>query len=46
VLRRFPFTIVYREAAQGIEVIAVAHAKRRPAYWRVPKDVRIDLVIE
>jgi toxin ParE1/3/4 len=34
VLRRFPFTIVYREAAQGIEVIAVAHAKRRTAYWR------------
>jgi hypothetical protein len=25
---------VYRELDDRIEVIAVAHAKRRPGYWR------------
>lgn len=36
VLRRFPYDIVYvyREIPSGIEVIAVAHHKRRPRYWR------------
>jgi toxin ParE1/3/4 len=34
VLRRnFPYDIVYREISSGIEVIAVAHHKRRPRYW-------------
>jgi plasmid stabilization system protein ParE len=33
-LRRFPFFIVYRLRQTGIEVIAVAHARRRPGYWR------------
>lgn len=32
--RRYPYSIVYRETAQGVEVIAVAHHKRRPLYWR------------
>ncbi len=32
-LRRFPFAIVYREAAGGVLVVAIAHAKRRPGYW-------------
>ena len=31
---RFPFFLVYRELEDRIEVIAVAHAKRRPGYWR------------
>ena len=34
VLRKFPYNIVYREIQGGIEVIAVAHHKRRPRYWR------------
>jgi len=34
-LRRFPFYIVYRETDQSIEVIALAHGRRRPGYWRV-----------
>jgi toxin ParE1/3/4 len=34
VLRRFPFFVVYRRTAGGVEVIAVAHAKRQPGYWR------------
>ncbi len=31
---KFPFQIVYRYISNRIEVIAVAHAKRRPGYWR------------
>jgi plasmid stabilization system protein ParE len=33
VLPRFPYSIVYRELRHGIEVVAVAHQKRRPGYW-------------
>jgi toxin ParE1/3/4 len=32
-LRRFPFFVVYRVFSQRIEVVAVAHARRRPQYW-------------
>jgi plasmid stabilization system protein ParE len=32
-LRRFPFSVVYRETSRGIEVVAVAHEKRKPGYW-------------
>jgi toxin ParE1/3/4 len=32
-LRRFPFTIAYREAGAVIEIGAVAHQRRRPDYW-------------
>jgi len=31
--RRFPYLLVFRELADRIEVIAVAHGKRRPDYW-------------
>lgn len=33
-LRRFPFMIVYRELGDVVQVVAVAHAKRRPGYWK------------
>ena len=33
-LRRFPFFIVYRARGENIQVVAVAHARRRPGYWR------------
>ena len=33
-LHRFPYHVVYRERGEAIEVIAVAHAKRRPGYWK------------
>jgi toxin ParE1/3/4 len=33
-LRRFPFLIVYRQATAGLEIIAVAHGRRRPKYWQ------------
>ena len=32
-LARFPLSIIYREAGERIEFLAVAHHKRRPAYW-------------
>ena len=34
VLRRFPFVIVFRQTDAGLEIIAVAHGRRRPGYWR------------
>jgi plasmid stabilization system protein ParE len=33
-VRRFPFLVIFRERSGQIEVIAVAHGKRRPGYWR------------
>ncbi|MGP8185001.1 MAG: type II toxin-antitoxin system RelE/ParE family toxin [Terracidiphilus sp.] len=33
-LRRFPYFVVFRELPSEIQIIAVAHAKRRPGYWR------------
>jgi plasmid stabilization system protein ParE len=33
-LRKFPYLIVFREGTGGIEIIAVAHGRRRPGYWR------------
>ena len=33
-LRRFPYSIVVRESADGYLVIAVAHQHRRPGYWK------------
>ena len=34
VLRRFPFTIVFREITARLETIAIAHGRRNPGYWR------------
>ncbi|MBI5763740.1 MAG: type II toxin-antitoxin system RelE/ParE family toxin [Planctomycetes bacterium] len=33
-LRGFPFILYYREVGETIQVVAVAHAKRRPGYWQ------------
>jgi plasmid stabilization system protein ParE len=30
---RFPFFVVFRETDTRIEIIAVAHGRRRPGYW-------------
>jgi plasmid stabilization system protein ParE len=32
-LQRFPFYLVYREIAGKLEVVAIAHGRRRPGYW-------------
>jgi plasmid stabilization system protein ParE len=31
---RFPVLVVYLEDNQAVQVLAVAHGKRRPGYWR------------
>jgi plasmid stabilization system protein ParE len=33
-LRRFPYFVVYRERNAELHVIAFAHARRKPGYWR------------
>ncbi|UCG74072.1 MAG: type II toxin-antitoxin system RelE/ParE family toxin [Chromatiales bacterium] len=33
VMPRFPFSLVYRKLPKYVEIIAVAHQKRRPDYW-------------
>jgi plasmid stabilization system protein ParE len=33
VLTRFPYVIFFRAEGDEVEVIAVAHAKRRPGFW-------------
>jgi toxin ParE2 len=33
-LRRFPYSVVYRVSESTILVVAVAHGHRRPGYWR------------
>jgi len=42
-LRRFPFALIYRENPDTILVLAVAHGRRRPGYWRRrgPRDPRL-----
>lgn len=34
VLRRFPYSVVYTSEADDLFVVAVAHHRRKPAYWR------------
>lgn len=33
-LRRFPFLVIYRELGTRIQIVAVAHGRRRPGYWK------------
>jgi toxin ParE1/3/4 len=34
VLGRFPFSIVYLDTAEFVNIVAVAHSKRKPGYWK------------
>jgi len=34
VLKRFPFSVIYRLLEGQLQIVAVAHHKRRPGYWR------------
>jgi plasmid stabilization system protein ParE len=34
VLRRFPFSIIYLDDPEILSIVAVAHNKRKPGYWR------------
>jgi plasmid stabilization system protein ParE len=33
VFRVYPFTVVYRVVGELVEIVAVAHSKRKPGYW-------------
>ena len=33
-LRRFPYALIFRRDGEVIRVIAVAHRRRRPRYWK------------
>jgi toxin ParE1/3/4 len=35
VLRRFPFSIIYLDDPEVRSIVAVAHSKRKPGYWKV-----------
>ena len=32
-MRKFPFTILFRKSAGSVQILAVAHHRRRPQYW-------------
>lgn len=38
ILKGFPFSLVYRIEPTELVIFAVAHFKRRPAYWRHRRD--------
>ena len=33
-LHRFPFAVVYRELGETLQIVAVAHGRRKPGYWQ------------
>jgi len=33
--QRFPFQLIYRVKGDRIEILAVAHGRRRPGYWKI-----------
>jgi plasmid stabilization system protein ParE len=33
-VERFPYRVVYVVLGHDVDILAVAHAKRRPSYWR------------
>jgi len=35
VMRKFPFAMVYRVSKEALQIIAVAHCKRKPGYWKL-----------
>jgi toxin ParE1/3/4 len=34
VVRRFPYVLFYAELKEAIWIVAIAHGRRRPDYWR------------
>ncbi len=33
--QRFPFPLVYRVVKDSVQVVALAHGRRRPGYWKL-----------
>jgi len=34
ILRRFPYAIVFRVTGRDVQVVAIAHSRRQPNYWK------------
>ncbi len=34
IVRKFPYSLIYEVAGRELVVLAVAHGRRRPSYWR------------
>jgi toxin ParE1/3/4 len=34
VMQRFPFSVVYLDDPELLTIIAIAHSKRKPGYWK------------
>ena len=34
-IQRFPYRVIYRLGDEQLVIIAFAHTRRRPGYWRV-----------
>ena len=32
-LQRFPYSVIYREKSGVIQIVAMAHHRRKPGYW-------------
>ena len=32
-IKNFPFTILFRDVSGVVQILAVAHIRRRPSYW-------------
>jgi toxin ParE1/3/4 len=33
-LQRFPYAVIYRSAGDTLRILAIAHRRQRPNYWR------------
>lgn len=33
-MKRFPYKVYYREISGSVQVLAVAHQRRKPGYWQ------------
>ena len=33
-VRRFPYSIIYREESERVYILAIAHHRRKPRYWQ------------
>ena len=37
VLKRFPYSVFYEVLGSTVMILAIAHHRRRPSYWRIAK---------
>ena len=34
IMQRFPFAVIYLTSEEKVQIVAVAHCKRKPGYWK------------